>query len=99
MGAVPGGRAVLGGGGDCTRWGTVPGGRLYQMGGCTRWGTAGSFIFFKYLHFLYFFQFCENPWTQNKVLGLNPTKRFFSRQTLVRRIQEKLIEVEEIVLR
>jgi hypothetical protein len=45
------------------------------------------------------FQFVENPWTQHKVLGLNPAKRAFSRRTLVRRIGDLLGTVEEKVIR
>ena len=39
---------------------------------------------------LNFFQFVENPWTQNKMMCAAPTRELFSRRTLVRRIQQKL---------
>ena len=48
---------------------------------------------------LNFFQFVENPWTQNKMMCAAPTRDLFSRRTLVRRIQQKLDTVVEIVLR
>jgi hypothetical protein len=32
-------------------------------------------------------------------LGLNPTRKLFSRRTLVRRIQDKLVQVEKKVIR
>ena len=48
---------------------------------------------------LHFFQFVENPYTQNKMMCAAPTRELFSRRTLVRRIQQKLNQVVEIVTR
>jgi len=56
---------------------------------------------------LNFFQFVENPYTQNKMMCAAPTRELFSRRTLVRRIQQKLVrriqqklnQVVEIVTR
>jgi len=48
---------------------------------------------------LNFFQFVENPWTQNKMMCAAPTRELFSRRTLVRRIQQKLNQVVELVSR
>ncbi len=48
---------------------------------------------------LSFFQFVENPWTQNKMMCAAPRRELFSRRTLVRRIQQKLNQVGGIVTR
>jgi hypothetical protein len=37
---------------------------------------------------LNFFQFVENPYTQNRMMCEAPTRELFSRRTLVRRIQQ-----------
>jgi len=46
---------------------------------------------------LNFFQFVENPYSQNRWLRMAPSRELCSRRTLVRRIQQKLNQVVEIV--
>ena len=48
---------------------------------------------------LNFFQFAENPYSQNRWLRMAPSRELCSRRTLVRRIQQKLNQVVEIVKR
>jgi hypothetical protein len=48
---------------------------------------------------LNFFQFVENPYSQNRMLCMAPSRELCSRRTLVRRIQQKLNQVVEIVTR
>jgi len=51
---------------------------------------------------LNFFQFVENPYSQNRWLRMAPSRELCSRRTLVRRIQriqQKLNQVVEIVTR
>jgi hypothetical protein len=48
---------------------------------------------------LNFFQFVENPYSQNRWLRMAPSRELCSRRTLVRRIQQKLNQVVEIVKR